>query len=75
MSAKPNQIAAAKFAVNCEIEQSQLSRSPTLLEPEANRPNFLDFERGFLADDAALIPGASLRFGTEVIEFHLMFSI
>ena len=74
INAKSNQIATPKFAVDCQIEQRQFSRSPALLKPEANSPDLVEFERRFLADDPTFVPGRSWSFDAKVIDFHLMFS-
>jgi hypothetical protein len=50
------QIAGPQLAVDTEIEQRQFPLSAKDLKPDADSPNFLQFERGFLTNKFALVP-------------------
>jgi hypothetical protein len=45
-----DQIASPKLAVDAEVEQRQFACSTVNLKPDTYRPNFLEFERRFLAN-------------------------
>jgi hypothetical protein len=51
-----NEVATAQFAVNPEIEESQLAEPAFHLEANAQRPNVLQLERCLLPHDLALVP-------------------
>jgi hypothetical protein len=50
------QIASPELAVETEIKERQFRLSVKDLKPDADSPNFLEFERGFLTDKFALVP-------------------
>src|SRR4030095_11397550 len=54
--AEANQIAAAQLAVNCEIEQCELSGSPGHLQSNSDGPDLFQLQRGLLAEQPALVP-------------------
>jgi hypothetical protein len=51
-----DEVAAAKLAVDAQIEEGQLTHTVFHLKPNPERPDILELERGFLADDPALVP-------------------
>ena len=55
--AQLHEIAAAQFAVERQIEQRELALAITQLKANPNRPNVPEFERCFLPDQLALVPG------------------
>ena len=50
------QIAAAKLAVDYQIEQSQIAGRILQLQPDAYGQDFLQFQGRFLADELAFVP-------------------
>ena len=57
VDAYTDKIAAAQLAVDRQVEQRTISEASLLIEPEADRLNFLLFERPLGADLSADIPG------------------
>lgn len=53
-------VAAAQLAVDRKVEQRPVPQTPMLIEPEADCPYLLLFERPLGAQDPALVPGATL---------------
>ncbi len=51
-----DEIAAAQLAVDAQVEQCELTHSVLHLESNSERPDVLEFERGLLPDDLALVP-------------------
>jgi hypothetical protein len=49
---EPHQIASAQLAIEGEIEQSEIAATIFKLQPNADRPDLLRFERALLADEA-----------------------
>jgi hypothetical protein len=56
-NAQLHEIAAAQLAVDRQIEQRELALPIGQLEPNPNCPNVPEFERCFLPDELALVPG------------------
>lgn len=58
--ANPNldHITAAQLAIDGEVEQRSVAQSPMLVEPEANGPDLLLFQRPLRTDKSALVPGS-----------------
>jgi hypothetical protein len=56
VSTDTDQVAAAQLAVDREIEQGTVSKAPFLVEPEADRPNFLLLQRPLRTNLPAHIP-------------------
>jgi len=54
---QPNEVAAPQFAINGEIEQSQIAPTILKLQSNADCPDLPRFERALLADKASLVPG------------------
>jgi hypothetical protein len=50
------QIAGPELTVDAKIEQRQFPLSAKDLKPDADSPNLLQFERGFLTNKFALVP-------------------
>lgn len=50
------QIAAAKLAIDCQIEQSQIAGTLLQLQPDAYGPDFLQLQWCFLTDELAFVP-------------------
>src|ERR1017187_7668181 len=55
--AQLHEIAAAQFAVERQIEQREFALAITNFEANPNRPNVPEFERHFLPNQLAFIPG------------------
>jgi hypothetical protein len=55
--AQLHEIAAAQFAVERQIEQREFALAITNFEANPNRPNVPEFERRFLTNQLAFIPG------------------
>src|SRR5690606_4198834 len=51
-----DQVAAAQLAVDTQVEKCELTHPVLHLEPYAERPDVLEFERRLLPDDLALVP-------------------
>lgn len=56
--AQSNKITRAQLAVDCQVEQCQISWATTEFEPNADSPNVFCFQRTFLADQSPLVPRA-----------------
>ena len=58
-----HQVVATKLAVDSEVEKGKLSHLLGDLQAGADRPNLLELERQFLANESALVPrGAGFLF-------------
>ena len=51
-----DEIAATQLAVDAQVEQRELAHPVLHLEADAERPDFLELERGLLPHDLALVP-------------------
>ena len=51
-----DEIAAAQFAVDTQVEEGEFTDRPLHLESHAKCPDILEFERCLLPDDLALVP-------------------
>ncbi len=69
-----DKIAAAKLAVDCKIEQSQIPEIAREFEPGADGPNLLWQQRPFLTNQPSLVPGYALRFDSRELDFGYEFS-
>ena len=58
-----NDVAAAKLAIDGQIEKRAVSKAPVLIQKKADRPNVARFQRSFGADQAARIPRPPLAGG------------
>ena len=56
VDAKPDQIAPAQLAVNCKIEQRELSGLPCQLQLNPDGPDLFQLQRGLLTQQFAFIP-------------------
>ena len=54
--ARPDHITAAQLAVDGEVEQRSVAQSPMLVEPEANGPDLLLFQRPLRTNKPAFVP-------------------
>ncbi len=52
-----HEITPAEFAVDSEVEQREIPNPASELQPNADRPDFLELERRFRPDQSALVPG------------------
>ena len=53
---RPTRSQPPEFAVDSQVEECKLAHPVLHLEADSERPDILDFERCFLADDLALVP-------------------
>jgi hypothetical protein len=51
-----HEVAAAKLAVDSQVEECELTHPVFHLKADSERPDVLDLERCFLANDLALVP-------------------
>ena len=56
-----DQIASAKLAINCHVEQRKIAQVARQFQPHADRPDLFRQQWSFLADDPALVSGSSFR--------------
>lgn len=56
-----HQIASAKLAINCHVEQRKIAQVARQFEPRSDRPDLFRQQWSFLADDPAFVPGSSFR--------------
>ncbi len=56
-----HQIASAKLAINCHVEQRKIAQVARQFEPRADCPDLFWQQWSFLADDPALVSGSSFR--------------
>ena len=54
---QPHKIAAPEFAVDREVEQSEVAGSALHLEPDPDRPHVLWLQRALLPNKALFVPG------------------
>ena len=52
----PDHVTAAELAVDGEVEQRSVAQSPLLVEPEANGPDLLLFQRPLRTNQPAFVP-------------------
>ena len=61
-------VAATQFAIDCEIEERQIPRSPCKLQPGRMAQTCFGYSGGFGSDQLALVPGsASGRDGADLV--------
>src|SRR5437868_4731215 len=53
---QPDQIAATQLAIDGEVEKCKFSGSMIQLQANPDRPDFLQLQRGLLAEQFALVP-------------------
>jgi len=56
-----DEIACPELAVDGQIEEGKIPNAVRDLQPYSDRPDFLEFERGPLADELALVPWLAVR--------------
>ena len=56
-----NEVAASKLAVDTQVEEDKLTHPALHLESNPERPDFFELERGFLADELALVPWLAMN--------------
>lgn len=56
-----HQIASAKLAINCHVEQCKIAQVARQFEPPSDRPDLFRKQWSFLAGDPALVPSYSFR--------------
>ena len=69
---EPNQITAARFAVDREIEQREVAQVVCELEPRSNGPDLPWQERTFLADQPPFVPRRALRSGCWKLDLDMV---
>jgi hypothetical protein len=55
-NSNPDDVTASELAVDRKIEERQIARPLSKLEPNPNRPNLLDLERRLGSNDLASVP-------------------
>jgi len=64
--AQLHKIAAAKLAIDAQVEQCKIAGARLYLKPDANRPDILDLQGRLLPDEISLI---SLRkYGSSLVQ-------
>jgi hypothetical protein len=58
---EPHEVTAPQLAIEGQIEQSEVASTLFELKPDADCPDLLWFQRALLADEAALVPGGTMR--------------
>jgi len=53
-----DEIAASELAIDCKVEQGEISFPALQLKPKPNGPHIFRLERALLADQSVLIPGS-----------------
>jgi len=56
-----DQVAAAQFAVNCDVKQSEIAKIAREFYARADGPDLLRKQRALLPDKATFVPGSALR--------------
>jgi hypothetical protein len=56
VNAKPDQIASAQLAVDCEIEQREFSAPMIELKSNSDSPDLFQLQRRLLAEQLAFVP-------------------
>ena len=68
-----DQIAATKLVVDCQVEQREIAMVLGKFESNPDRPDMFRFQRTFLADNTAFVPGRTSarmagKFGVSMID-------
>jgi hypothetical protein len=60
---KTDEIAAAKLAIDSQVEHREIADGIRILKVDSDRPNIFRLERWFLADELALVPSVAFLQG------------